>query len=192
MQSIVLRAPGLQSLTLCYSPDQLILQDDPAFLPDFILPGLDMDFSVFDNSISGSSQGSGHISAISLGSSRSSVQQDESILGLVIPTSDSGNAANSGGFALPGSIHDSARHSDKLMKRLEEDDGFLPDIDLNFDAEGNMLDEGEAPRQSIALGAAPSRMGSDSVDASRVRREHEEGFQAGQLNASSLTSTSMS
>ena len=168
-----------------YRPDQLILQDDPAFLPEYFLPGLDIDLSALDLSTDGSSRRSSLLSPHSQQSSRSSNKDsDESLLGLIIPTSDTGDAGNIGGFALAGDDIGSARRGSRIGALLEEEEGGLfPDVDFAFDEEGNVIEYGAEKHLNRAVPGGPSatRPRSDSAASARVRQEHEEGFQAGQL-----------
>ena len=167
-----------------YSPDQLILQDDPAFLPDYLLPGLDIDLSALDLSTDESSRRSSILSPHSQQSSRSSKDGDESLLGLLIPTSDTRGTGDIGGFALPGDDGGSAHRGSRIGALLEEEEGdFFPDVDFVFDDEGNVVEYGPEARAQRPITGGPSgaRLGSDFAASARVIREHEEGFQAGQL-----------
>lgn len=163
------------------SPDHLILHDDPAFLPDFALPGLDIDLSALDISTDNSSCRSSILSPHSQRSSLSShPDADESMLGLIIPTSDTGGAGDLGGFILPGENASSAQRSARLGRLLdEEDEGFNLDPGFTIDADGNLIEE-----RTPAPGAAPAggvRLGSDSAASGRIRQELLEGLRAGQL-----------
>lgn len=168
-----------------HRPDQLILQDDPAFLPDYFLPGLDIDLSALDLSTDDSSRRSSILSPYSQQSSRSSDKGgDKSLLGLIIPTSDTGDAADIGGFALPDDDGGSAQRGSRIGALLEEEEGgIFPDVDFAFDEEGNVIEYGAGGRlhRAVPVGPSATRLRSDSVGSARVRREHEEGFQAGQV-----------
>ncbi|CAD6589209.1 MAG: hypothetical protein ASARMPREDX12_003693 [Alectoria sarmentosa] len=136
-------------------PDQLVIQDDPAFLPDLALPILDIDLSAFD---------------ISTDSSR--------LLGLVIPSSYSGGAGDLGGFILPGENGSSAQRRARIGRLLDdEDEGFDIDPGFTIDADGNLVEE-RTPGPSAAP-AGGMRLGSDSAASARVRQELMEGQQAG-------------
>ena len=153
-----------------------MIEDDPAFLPDLALPGLDIDLSALDISTDDSSRRSSLLSPHSQRSSLSSQQgADESMLGLVIPTSDSGGAMDIGGFQVPSERATSAQR-DERIGRLLEDDGEALDIDPGFsiDAEGNVIEE---PIGGSAARPRTMRLGSDSAASARVRREQEEGMQ---------------
>lgn len=100
---------------------------------------------------------------------------------MVIPTSDTGNAGDLGGFQIPGSDRDSLQRAGLRDNLLEEEGGFFPDVDFGFDAEGNLVDLNTAQQapETVDRSAAP-RLGSDSAARAQVRQEHEEGLQAGQ------------
>ena len=165
------------------SPDQLVLQDDPAFLPDFFLPNLDIDLSTFGTSTRDSSGRSSILSAHSHRSSQSSNKiEEESLLDLIIPTSDSGNAGGFGGFELAGSKNGSAQRTSRVEDlSIDEEAIFYPDVDFNFDAEGNLVDL--SAEQQIA-GADSDltlpRLDVDPAVTARVRREHQKAREARQ------------
>ncbi|KZF20855.1 hypothetical protein L228DRAFT_262733 [Xylona heveae TC161] len=169
-------------------PDQLTLQDDPAFLPDLLLPEFDLDLSRLDITSSLASQSLSSASPHSRLSSQSSIA-DNGLPALVIPTSDTADVAGGiGGFIHADIIADNiegraGRGMDQLS-RLDEDTGFLPDVDFEFDAEGNVVELGgggrasapQTPQRQRTL--APVSTGASS----RVRREHLEGqLQAAQV-----------
>ncbi|MCJ1434419.1 hypothetical protein MMC27_003787 [Xylographa pallens] len=161
-------------------PDQLVLRDDPAFLPDIDLPSLDLDLSLFENSTQGSSHGISIMSASSHLSSRSSDKDGEaSVLGLLIPTSDSGNAGGIGGFQLANSGSNATEIDHGIADVFSEEQGFFPDVDFNFDAEGNMI-ELEAP-QAVQFHEPVPRSRSDSVISAQMRQHHEDGHLTGHL-----------
>lgn len=153
--------------------------DDPAFLPDLALPGLDIDLSALDISTGDSSRRSSILSPHSQRSSLSSqAEADESVLGLVIPSSYSGGAGDLGGFILPGEHANSAQRSARIGRLLDdEDEGFNIDPGFNIDAEGNLVEE-----RTPGPGAAPAgaiRLGSDSAASALVQQELREGQYAG-------------
>ena len=155
-----------------------MLQDDPAFLPDFGLPGLDFDFSFLDMATDDSSRRSSILSQHSQRSSLSSRPEvDESMPGIVIPTSESGGAGELGGFMLPGENIGSAQRRERPARMPEEEDeGFDLDPGFSFDAEGNLIEE-----RPLGVGVAPMapiRLGSDSATNALVRQERTEGLQA--------------
>ncbi|MCJ1393678.1 hypothetical protein MMC18_006554 [Xylographa bjoerkii] len=161
-------------------PDQLVLQDDPAFLPDIDLPSLDLDLSLFENSTQGSSQRTSVMSAGSNQSSRSSNKEGEaSEFGLIIPTSDSGNPGDTGGFHLAKSGSSATKRDAGIADFFPEEQGFFPDVDFNFDAEGNMI-ELETP-QAVQSNEPVPRGRSDSGVSTQIRQDQEEGVLAGHL-----------
>ena len=144
------------------------------------LPDLDLDLSLLENSTQGSSHCTSIMSANSHQSSRSSDNDGEgSVIGLVIPTSDSGNVGGIEGFELADSGSITVRRNLGTADVLPEEEGFFPDVDFNFDADGNMI-ELEAP-QAMSFVEPPPRIRSDSGTSAKIRQEHEEGFLAGHL-----------
>ena len=116
------------------------------------------------------------------------------MLGLIIPTSDTGDAGDIGGFALPGDDGRFEQRGSRIGALLEEEEGGLfPDVDFAFDEEGNVIEYGAEERLHRAVPGGPSdtRLRSDSAASARVRREHEGGFQAGQLEVCSLLQVSL-
>lgn len=153
-------------------------------MPDFALPGLDIDLSALGIS-SGSSRRTSILSHRSQRSSLSSQpEDDEAVGGLIIPSSDSGGAGFLGGFILPSDNPSSAQRSARIGGLLEdEDEGFNLDPGFTIDADGNLI-EGNTPD----LAAAPSvgvRLGSDFAASARVRQELLEGLEAGQYQVTS-------
>ena len=136
-------------LTYQFRPDQLILQDDPAFIPDIFLPGLDLDLSVLDISTNESSIRSSLLSPYSKYSSVSAHKGDAgSMLGLIIPTSDTGGVGDLGGFILPQEHRSSDQRVPRLGGLLEdEDEGFNLDPGFTVDADGNLLITGGSEDQ---------------------------------------------
>ncbi|KAL8790618.1 MAG: hypothetical protein Q9213_000465 [Squamulea squamosa] len=166
-------------------PDQLVLEDDPAFIPDMILPGLDIDLGNLDIATDTSSLRSSLLSEQSRRSSLSSQHSaDESMLGLVIPSSDEVGAGGLGGFVVPSSDRPSIRPSAGAgdLFSVAEDD-FNLDPGFIFDNDGNLIITGEDAPPTQADQAQPSagRDRGDSGAIAHVRRELEEGLVAGQL-----------
>ncbi|KAI9787869.1 MAG: hypothetical protein M1835_002624 [Candelina submexicana] len=180
----VARSAALDMDTAGTRPDQLLIQDDPAFLADTALPSLDIDFANLDLTSSTASLRSSLLSPHSQQSSQSSIQiVDDSVFDLVIPTSDTGGIGDVGNFTLaqdePGPVPGD-RHSD-LGGPMHEDDFFFPEVDFEFDADGNQRDVGVAERERRQLAASHgiARRGSDSAASGQVWREHEEARRAG-------------
>lgn len=168
-----------------------MLQDDPAFIPDFLLPSLDIDLSALDISNDTSLCRSSILSPRSqLLNISSGENEDSSKLGLIIPTSDTGGVGDLGGFVLPEddrySLH---RGLDTGGLLRDEDEGFNLDPGFTVDADGNLLLTGsqEAPRQQNTLEAGRGTiMGRDSGISVRVRQELKEGAQGGDIQVSTL------
>lgn len=130
------------------SLDQLVLEDDPAFLPDFFRPGLDIDLSALNISTDNSSHRSSILSPHSQRSSLSSRQDgDGSMQGLIIPTSDTGDAGEIGGFVFPGTNLASDRPSSRLRSLLEDEEGFNLDSGFKIDEDGNVVLTGDEAQQ---------------------------------------------
>lgn len=165
-----------------------MIQDDPAFLPDLALPGLDIDLSALDISTDESSRRSSILLPHSQRSSISSHHEaDESMLGLIIPTSETGGAVDIGGFQLPSDNLSSARRSARVGRFLEEgDEGFNIDPGFSIDAEGNLIED-SSPTEAAQPGIL--RLGSDSAASGRVRQELQEGLRAGQFEVYCPTAT---
>ena len=101
-----------------------MVQDDPAFLPELALPGLDIDLSSLDISTDGSSRRSSLLGPHSQRSSISSTHESgESMPELIIPSSGTGDGGSIGGFVLPGDDRGSAQRQSR-MGILAEEEGF--------------------------------------------------------------------
>ncbi|KAF1989141.1 hypothetical protein K402DRAFT_418955 [Aulographum hederae CBS 113979] len=157
-------------------PEQLLLQDDPAFLPDDLQRLGKLNLDILDEeaalSLGRSSQMSGTLSPMTPYGS-----QDGSVGGLIIPTSDTGDVGAFGGFNLLGDdvFGTSASRPKGDLFAHEEDDGFLPEVDFDFDADGNMI-QLDAPAETLAgTGLLRHRTGSDPNAPARVSQEHEGG-----------------
>ncbi|KAL6721901.1 R8 protein [Lecanora helva] len=158
-------------------PDQLVLPDNPAFLPDFALPGLDVDLSALDISTDDSSRRSSLLLPHSQRSSISSQQElEDSMLGLIIPSSVSAGVGDLGGFVLHSEHVSSAQRSAQFGQPLvEEDEDFNFDPGFALDAEGNIIEEpttgpNQAPREGMPLG-------SEAAVSTRMPQEMSEGLQ---------------
>ncbi|KAL9588768.1 MAG: hypothetical protein Q9203_002422 [Teloschistes exilis] len=168
--------------------DQLVLEDDPAFLPDMVLPGLNIDLATLDITTDASSHRSSLLSPHSLRTSQSSQHKsDSSMLGLQIPTSDEGGFGDLGGFIVPSSDRASIRPSGRFSELRreagqdirEDDDDFIMDPGFMFDHEGNLIftrDDAQADQQQANIG----RVRRDSAASTHVRRELAEGLREGQ------------
>ncbi|KAF9698437.1 hypothetical protein EKO04_003770 [Ascochyta lentis] len=147
-------------------PEQLVLQDDPSFLPEFALPpaeflaDLDLGFDL-EFPRSGESQ-----SLTPFGSRQSSQSSHVAGFGLVLPSSSPNRP---GQFMIEGD--DGVPGVDDILQ--------LDEPDFTFGEDGNLIVF--TPRQPApatpAVAGAP--MHSDAGASARVRREHEEGQQGG-------------
>ncbi|TKA65669.1 hypothetical protein B0A49_04986 [Cryomyces minteri] len=91
-----------------------------------------------------------------------------------------GPVGDIGGFVVGDDGLGTSRQDTGSIFAQGEDDGFLPEADFGFDAEGNLLeyDAGaRAPRAPVAP-MLPTGPGSDTVASARARQEHEEGQRA--------------
>ncbi|TLD23568.1 hypothetical protein E2P81_ATG08912 [Venturia nashicola] len=160
----VVRAVNLDSTDGRTRPDTLLLEDDPAFLPDAaFMPLLD---DILRRSLPPAFDESQLTNSLSFGDTQ---DPDGN---LILPSSQS---ASLGGFMLPGadSVSGAPRPSSLFAR---EDEPLLAldfDIGLNFDADGEL-------QEGPALGAAhqtPMRsyIPSDGNASARVREEHAVG-----------------
>ncbi|KAL8679683.1 MAG: hypothetical protein Q9186_004045 [Xanthomendoza sp. 1 TL-2023] len=185
MLSNIIRTASLDPNAGKARPDQLVLEDDPAFVPDMVLPRLDMDLAAFDISSDASSHHSTILSAQTHRTSISSqADNDASMLGLVISTSDDGGAGELGGFVVPSSDRASIRHNavaEDLIREAEDDFNFDPGF--VFDNDGNLVVTGDdaPPLQTDQGQTAVGRIRSDSAASAHVRRELEEGMREAQV-----------
>lgn len=137
-------------------PEQLLLQDDPSFLPDFAFAPLDFDFTRLDESTSAGSQNS---SALSPNTGRTSPLSSQENLDLLLPTSDTGDGGDFGGLG----AGDYSRLGRDDLPTVGEDEGFLPEADFTFDADGNMVELSEprvvpGPREPPTAVQRPERV----------------------------------
>lgn len=132
-----------------------------------------------------------HSSIISPMSPLSKTKGDEdSILRLVIPTSDIGGGGDDGGFAFSINTASSARRSVDLGGFVEvEKDDFDPDPGFTIDEDGNLVltEVQSTPHRKGRPEALFKRIGSDSATSARVRKEVQEGLEAGQIQVRMCT-----
>ncbi|KAI4233995.1 MAG: hypothetical protein LQ352_008205 [Teloschistes flavicans] len=180
--------------------DQLVLEDDPAFLADMVLPSLNIDLAGLDTTTDASSRRSSLLSPQSLQTSRSSQHDsDSSMLGLQIPASDEGGFGDLGGFIIPSSDRASIRPSGRFGELRREggqdargdDDDFIMDPGFMFDHEGNLIITGE-DAEAAQRQAAVGRVRSDSAASAHVRRELAEGLREGQAELQDLMEMDLS
>ena len=160
------------------SREHLMIQDDPAFLPDLALPGLDLDLSALDLSTTKSSRPSSILSQHSQRSSLSSGHEpDDSMLGLAIPSSIAGGSGGIGGFQVHSGGASSARGSLDLGRLLNDNEDLNIDPGFGFDEEGNMFEGPLLSEQADQVGNA--RVGSNSAVSAGMRRGLMEGMRIG-------------
>lgn len=135
-------------------PDQLVLEDDPAFVPGFGFDNIPSDFLQFDLG----NPRMRHMSDTASLQTTQSQQQLSQQFGLQLPSSSSGG----GGLPFPGI--DSGSHGPRPSSLLarEDEDFLLPEIDIGLDADGNFI-EIDAPAQGVPGSAGRSILQSDSV-----------------------------
>lgn len=154
-------------------PEQLVLQDDPSFLPEFALPppeslaDLDLGFNL-ELPRSGESQ-----SLTPFGSQPSSQPSNFGGFGLVLPSSSPNQPADFGfGNDNRARRDNSVLNIDNLLQ--------LDDPDFTFGEDGDLIEftpSHPAPATPAVMRGAP--MHSDAGASARVRLEHKEGQQAG-------------
>lgn len=160
-------------LTDVTRPEQLVLQDDPSFLPEFaVLPPdflAEMSLEPLD---SGDSQ-----LLTPFSSQRDLSMPEAPIEGLVLPPSSS---PDHGEFRIQGDHGPDSVGAPSRMFAAEGADERMPEPGFTFDVDGNVVEWTEA---NIISGttAAPEgvMMPSDASASARVRREHEEGLRVG-------------
>ncbi|KAL5118213.1 R8 protein [Pleosporales sp. CAS-2024a] len=161
-------------------PEQLVLQDDPSFLPSIALPPpellADLDLALdFQVTRSGESQ-----SLTPFGTQQQQQQSQSSssageLCGLVLPTS---SPVAPGSFRLIQSGDEAAAD---IVGFNDGDDGLdLGDPGFGFDENGELIEDFDGIR-AAQTPAARSGAGvhSDADASARVRREHEEGRAGG-------------
>ncbi|RFU30647.1 hypothetical protein B7463_g5687, partial [Scytalidium lignicola] len=164
------------------NPNQLILQDDPAFALDQALPPLNLDFSMLD--ILGNDTQRSILSISPHTQLNSTPPPHGSVLRLNIPSSSAGAGAagTTATYQLP--IHDAFKGSgdaSSLQKGIvggtggffeDEEHILFDDSTFEFDADGNFR-EILAPEDELHRGGQSSRIGGDHLANSRpVHREH--------------------
>jgi meiotic recombination protein REC8 len=159
-------------------PEQLILMDDPAFLPETALPALDFDLASLERSLPRGSQLSSE-SMMSIHGRNRSNSTPQAVGGLHLPSS----STHAGLYQLPLDdpfIGSSAqRLPGSTGNGLFDDEGeyFQDDMIFEFDANGEMRDIDASEREARRAGRVNrGRIGSDSTGSGRVRKEHDDGI----------------
>ncbi|KAN0119757.1 hypothetical protein V8E51_001965 [Hyaloscypha variabilis] len=176
----VVRTDGIDPDAGKARPEQLILLDDPAFLPENGLPIFD--FSMLDLDPKGDSQRSSQ-SMLSIRRRSGSVSSSHaaSVLGLNIPSSSNGGA---GTYQLPFNDHFHQASGQKNLglglNAFGEDEVavFNDDMLFDFGEDGELRDIPASEREARQAGSVhPQRhLGSDSAASGRVRKEHEDAL----------------
>ncbi|KAI9752443.1 MAG: phosphomevalonate kinase [Chaenotheca gracillima] len=141
-------------------PEQIMLRDDPTFFPELALPRFDFDISHLDLALSTP------ISMLPLSYSGNRLHSQRksdprSPIGLNDPNSDTGAGSMGGALTLSAADSRSAQGRNNIFSRQpmqeeDEDEGFLPDADFEFDAEGNIRDIGSEMMPVAGAAAAGS------------------------------------
>ncbi|PGH07450.1 hypothetical protein GX51_01751 [Blastomyces parvus] len=172
-----IRSTGLDPDAGKAKPSQLVLPDDPTFIPDLMLPGLNVDLSALDiSSDIGSPRKSSLLSSVLAPSSKSS-QFSDGQLHLNISSSDiGGHGAGVSGF--PSDIGSSVRKEAQfeLPAAFAEESGVLLQPDFEFDGDGNIVELSVNPTPKDRRTATFGRNATSAN--SRLGREEEGEFQA--------------
>lgn len=142
-----------------YRPENLIIPDDPGFLPDDIIPDPNIDLSMFDSSVVSSS-----IPSILSGGAGASSGSHGSVIGIELPSSVSGDIQEAAAQLISEPISN-------IGIGLEDDEGFDPNIGFGFDEDGNLLD---FPPLAEEVELPPLRARSDSQISARARLAFEQ------------------
>ncbi|EEP81115.1 predicted protein [Uncinocarpus reesii 1704] len=116
-------------------PDQLVLPEDPTFVPGLMLPGLNVDLSALDITtvLETPRKMSSLLSSYLHGSNKSSFQRE---IQLQLSSSQVGTAA----FGLPSQISSAQKGPQVELPAYLEEGGVLLQPDFEFDAEGNIIE----------------------------------------------------
>ncbi|KKZ62387.1 hypothetical protein EMCG_03214 [[Emmonsia] crescens] len=172
-----IRSTGLDPDAGKAKPDQLVLPDDPSFIPDLMLPGLNVDLSALDiSSDIGSPRKSSLLSSFLTPSSKSSRFSDGQ-LHLNISSSDIGGLGV-GASGFPSDIGSSTRKETQfeLPAAFAEETGVLLEPDFEFDGDGNIIELPVRPTPQNKPTAVSGR--SATKVNSGLRPEEEGDFQA--------------
>ncbi|KAK0653749.1 Meiotic recombination protein rec8 [Lasiodiplodia hormozganensis] len=167
-------------------PDQLLLEDDPSYLPDFALAPLYLSDSELEppSLTRSSSLSSLHHSRTPRRSISIEDQHGGPVFGIQLPSSDSGGPSGIGGFVVPGDEGPGTRVPGGSALDIENE-GFEPGVDFGFDAEGNLIEHAPADKlqRTPSNAARPDPLSralpSSSAASARARQEHEEAQQFG-------------
>lgn len=181
----IIRNAGLDPEAGKSRRDQLVLEDDPSFLPDFALLPLDYDIANLANlaiSLPGETQRSDSLLVTPYGSQSLHDEQalTRPIGGLINPSYDTEGHGDVDGLIVHSDDgRGTSRPAGPSSIIGREGDGFLPDAGFGFDAEGNLLEFTPIQRISSTPAVGEGRaLGSDAGASAKVRKEHEEGLKA--------------
>ncbi|EEH48609.2 uncharacterized protein PADG_04688 [Paracoccidioides brasiliensis Pb18] len=136
-----IRSSGLDPDAGKAKPDQLVIPDDPSFIPFLMLPGLNVDLSALDiTSNIGSPRKSSLLSSQIPESTKSSRFSDGQ-LHLNISSSDI-SGLGAGAFGFPSDIGSigTKENEFELPAAFAEETGVLLQPDFEFDGEGNIIE----------------------------------------------------
>ncbi|KAF2190464.1 hypothetical protein K469DRAFT_656799 [Zopfia rhizophila CBS 207.26] len=159
-------------------PEQLILQDDPSFLPEFTLPPLNLNFGDFDQPMPWETPRSGESQSLTpFGSQLDHSTPEGQVGGIILPSSSS---RGMGGFVVQGDDGPGTIGGPGSMLEPDVNIEGLDQLEFEIDADGNLIEI--TPNRVISgTSVAPGggALPSDGGASARVRGEHEEGQRAG-------------
>ncbi|PGG97935.1 hypothetical protein AJ80_09611, partial [Polytolypa hystricis UAMH7299] len=157
--------------------DQIVLPDDPSFIPGLMLPGLNVDLSVLDFSTEHETPRRSSLLSSQLHQSSHYNNLSSDLVRLNLSSSSIGGG-DAGGFGLASDMSSTGKKDLRTLDHpsaFAEEGGVLFQPDFEFDEEGNII---ELPaRQTPQEASLGIPRGSESGIASHVRRELEEAFQ---------------
>ncbi|KAF2741177.1 hypothetical protein EJ04DRAFT_530763 [Polyplosphaeria fusca] len=157
-------------------PEQLVLPDDPAFLPEFIMPPPDL-LAQLNLPLPLQTPRSGESQSLTPFNSQRHASTPNQVGGLVLPSSSSHVL---GGFDFPG---DDSSIAIGDIENAEGERMMLDEAVFEFDEDGAFVERHpgqQAPTTPLGHGRVP--MSSDAEASTRVRVEHEEGQQGNLQN----------
>jgi hypothetical protein len=161
-------------------PDLLLLEDDPAFLPDILFGPLDADFDLL-NLNTGLVTDTQSTNTSSFRAASTPLDQQVTLMSgnLVLPTSETGYM---GDFFLPGGC---SSHGPRPSSFVGRDIDTILEGDLfDFDTDGNIQEL--RTETNVSHKHRHDLLPSDAAVHARVRQEHTAGQQAGQVYTVSI------
>ncbi|KAF2446945.1 hypothetical protein P171DRAFT_519282 [Karstenula rhodostoma CBS 690.94] len=149
-------------------PDQLVLQDDPSFLPEFAMPPLELLAELELGPTLPPLRASGESQSLTPFGSQQVPSTPDPVAGLILPTSSS---VGPGGFVIQGNGPSS------IGDQVAVDDDMIDAPDFTFDENGEFVDLTEA-NLNVGTPAAPGggTVHSDAGASAKVRQDHEDGL----------------